>query len=380
MSIDTDVKTLEVDSNSLYKTQKIKFSSSKSITTPTKTIPLDKIRVKDTLNPKSRRLNEIFKRFTENKIKTAYEDAEKFDELETWFNSQMNKVWGKTPTLCFIDFAEKRLPRDDEIEFMTDLTYCYSDISTIPTVSYINKSKQIEYDDFKNYLKKTIEIIEQLNNKPIMGIIPKLAPKNVPDLIEFYQAEGINSYALDLAGSNPISSSLRIFKVLKKLNKMKVLEKTYLHGHNIGMRVNKAAGVIPAKDILGFGTGLSSLGEKRTLFKPNRAFLEKVKLDPKNKFRLFNKEDYGYWKSISLEELEKVCPGDCSFSLAEFTKPSQVNYLQRAFNAEQLALESYNLRRVIKRHPEDTLDYVKTKQYVDPDDISLLEKGNKKIS
>jgi hypothetical protein len=109
MSIETEVKTLEVDSNSLYKTQRIKVSSSKSVTTPTKTIPLDRIRLKDTLNPKSRRLNEIFKRFTEDKIRAANEDSEKFDELEKWFNSQKNKVWGKTSTFCFIDFAEKRL-------------------------------------------------------------------------------------------------------------------------------------------------------------------------------------------------------------------------------------------------------------------------------
>lgn len=381
MSIETDIKTLEVDSNSLYRTQKIKFSSSLSVTTPTKTIPLDKIKLKDPLNKNSRQLNEIFKRFTADKIKEANEDNEKFNELEKWFNSQNNKISDGSSTLCFIDFNEKRMPTDEEIEFMTELAYCNSDITIIPTVNHFNNPKQteIEYEDFKNYLSRSIEIIEQLNNKSIMGVIPKLAPKKVSDLINFYQSEGINSYSLDLAGSNPISSSMRIFKVLKTLNKMKVLEKCYIHGHNVGMRVNKTTDVIPAKDILGFGTGLSSLGEKRTIFKPNRSFLEQIKTNPVNKFRLFNKEDYGYWKSISVEELKNVCPEDCSLPFTEFNNPSKMNYVQKVFNVEQLALESHILKGVIAESPDESLDYVKTKKYVVQDDINLLEKGKEKI-
>lgn len=382
MSIETDIKTLDVDSNSLYRTQKIKFSSSLSVTTPTKTIPLDRIKLKDPLNPESKQLNEIFKRFTADKIIEANENSEKYYELERWFNSQKNKISDGTSTLCFIDYNEKRIPTDEEIEFMTELAYCSSDITVIPTVNYFNDPKQteIEYENFKNYLSRSIEIIEQLNNKPIMGIIPKLAPKKVSDLITFYQNVGINSYSLDLAGSNPISSAMRIFKVLKTLNKMKVLEECYLHGYNVGMRVNKMTDVIPAKDILGFGTGLNSLGEKRTIFKPNRSFLEQIKTNPLNKFRLFNKENYGYWKSISVEELENVYPEDCTLQFTEFTNPSQMNHVQKVFNIEQLALESHILRDVITENPDDSLDYIKTKSYVVQDDINLLEKGIKKIS
>jgi len=36
-----------------------------------------------------------------------------------------------------------------------------------------------------------------------MGVIPKLARKNVPDLLTFYESKGINSFALDLEGSKP---------------------------------------------------------------------------------------------------------------------------------------------------------------------------------
>ena len=381
MTADTNVRTLEEDSNSLYRTQRIKFSSSKTITTPTKTIPLDKIKLKHTLNPQSRQLNEIFKRFKASHIKAANEKNEEYEKLEKWFNSQKSKVVDDSSTFCFIDFSEQRLPTNEEIEFMIDVAYCNSDITAIPTISHFNnpKQKEIEYDAYKKYLKVAIETIEQLNNKSIMGTIPKLAPKKVADLIGFYQNEGVNSYSLDMDGSNPISSAMRVFKVLKTLNKMGVLENSYIHGHNVGMRVNKTVDVIPAKDILGFGTGLSSLGEKRKIFKPNKSFIDLLKTNPNNKLRVFNKDNYGYWKDISVEQLKSVCPADCSFSLSEFDSVSQIGYLQKIFNAEQLSLESHNLRTIINEDADNSLDYIKRKKHVIENDIAVLEKGRNQI-
>ncbi|MFH1400468.1 MAG: hypothetical protein ABIH41_03035, partial [Nanoarchaeota archaeon] len=246
-----------------------------------------------------------------------------------------------------------------------------------------SKNSPISYPDYKKYLEKAIESIEQLNHKPIMGIIPKLARKNVPDLLEFYQSKGINAFSLDLEGSNPISSKMSIFKVLKTFNKMKILDSCYIHGHNVGMRVNKAIDVIPAKDVLGFGVGLNSIGEKRTEFKPNPAFLSLIKTNPLNKFRLFNKQDYGYWKAISASDLEKVYPSDSSVPVTAFKSAiknaNQFNYIQKIFNSEQLALESHNVKEVITEDAEKTLVYIKKKKFIAPDDIKVLESGQKQI-
>lgn len=381
MSDEAKIRQLEVASNSLYRTQTIRFTSNKSITTPTKTIPLDKIKLKHSLNSESRQLNEIFKRFSAQQIKEANEDNDKFHKLETWFNSQKNKIPDNTSTLCFLDFNEKRIPTNEEIEFITDISYCNSDITSIPTINHFNipKQEEIAFEDYKKYLENVIQVIDQLNNKPIMGIIPKLAPKKVEELLCFYQEKGINCFALDLAGSNPISASMRIFKVLKILNKMRTLDNSYIHGHNVGMRVNKTVDVIPAKDILGFGIGLGSLGEKRTIFRPNPAFISYIQTNPMNKFRLFNKEDYGYWKSISVEELEKVYPKDSALPIKLFNNPSQMNYVQKVFNAEQLALESHIIKKIISETPDKSLSYVRKKRHVAQDDIKLLEKGQKKI-
>lgn len=364
MSIATEVKVLEVDQNSLYKTQRVKFSSDKSITTPTKTIPLDHLKLMQSLNDGSKQLNEIFKRFSATKIKEAEEDSEKYHDVETFFDNQKKKIKENTTTFCFLDFNEPRIPTTTEIEFLTDLAYCNSDITTIPTMSKFVDSKKspITYLDYKKYLEKAIESIGQLNHKPIMGIIPKkLARKNIPDLLDFYQKKGINAIALDLGGSNPISSRMSIFKVLKTLNKMKLLDFSYIHGHNVGMRVNKVTEVIPAKDVLGFGVGLNSLGTKRTEFKPNKAFISYIKTNPLNKFRLFNKKDYGYWHASSSKDLEEVFPSDSTILLSVFEDVRNSRYFQKVFNAEQLALEAHHIKKVITENSEKTLEYIKKK-------------------
>ncbi|HOW29599.1 MAG TPA: hypothetical protein PK685_02910 [archaeon] len=387
MSTTTDIKTIKFDPDSLYRSQRIKFSSSKIITTPTKTIPLDKFNLKQNINPTALQLNEVFKRFTASQIKEANEDCEKEDKVNEFFNSQKNKIKENTATLCILDFNEIRIPTEEEIGFLTAIGYCNSDISVIPTLSHFSDSKSspINYEDYKKYLDLTIEIIEQLNHKPIMGIIPRLSSKNILDLLNFYHDKGINSFALDLDGRNPVSSSTKIFKILRTLNKQKLLDTSYIHAHNVGMRVNKITDTIPAKDILGFGLGLDSIGEKRKEFKPNKTFIEFIKQNPLNKFRLFNKNDYCYWKTISLSDLKNVYPADSSISFSEFKEPvvlrnaALFNKLQYRFNSEQLSIESNNIKKIISEDSENTLKYIKKKKGISTDDIKVIESAPNKI-
>lgn len=386
MSSTAQVRTLEADPNSLYKTQSIRFTSTKSILTPTKTIPLDRLQVTTPLNNKATQLNEIFKRLSSQQIKEANEDSNRQKEIESLLNRQRNKAKPGTVTFCFLDFNEQKAPTKDEIDFLTDLAYVNSDITTIPTLSQFSDSKNstISYPDYKKYLETAIENINKLNHKPIMGVIPKLLSlKNTPDLLEFYRNQGINTFALDLGGSNPICSRLQIFRILKTLKEMKLLDSTYIHGHNVGIRVNKVKDIIPAKDILGFGVGLNSIGEKRKEFKPNPAFISMIKTNPLNKFRLFNKKDYGYWKAISASDLEKVYPSDSSVPISTFKtaikNATQFNSIQKVFNFEQLALESHRIKEIINEDADKTLNYIKKKKDIDPNDVKVLESGQKHI-
>src|SRR3989344_7991604 len=148
MSVSANIKLLETDPNSLYRTQKIRFTSDKSIITPTKTIPLDRLKAIHPLNNKARQLNELFKRFSASQIKEAEEDSEKHKQIEQIFNRQRNLIKSDTATFCFLDFNEARIPTNEETEFLTDMAYCNSDITTIATISKFtdSKSSPIKYE------------------------------------------------------------------------------------------------------------------------------------------------------------------------------------------------------------------------------------------
>ena len=104
-----------------------------------------------------------------------------------------------------------------------------------------------------------------------------------------------------------------------------------------------------------------------------------IKLNPLNKFRLFNKKDYGYWKAVSAEDLPAIFPEDCRLPIEDFKNSKKPFDLQKVFNAEQLALEAHNIRSVIKEESDKALTYVKKKKYVEDSDIRLLETAQKRI-
>lgn len=391
--MEAKVRLDEVDEESLFRTQDIKVSSSKSFKTPIKAIDLGRIKQKYPINSSGKGLNEIFRRFSEEDIKNYNEDTLYSDKLKAFFNYQRNKIdTDSQVTATFLEFSENRMPTDEEIEFLVSTAYPNSDVVTIPIVAYINKIGKIKdkairdkiVENYEEYLKKVIAEIEELNNKPIMGFIPEIAPKKIADIIKIYQDNGIRLFAVDLNGSNPISSCMRIFKVLKTLKKEKILDESFIHGFNIGNRVNKTDDILPARDILGFGLGLNSIGDKhkrQIVTKYFLEFLESMKNSPKTTFRLFNKADYGYWKAITLQKLKEEYPKDTKINIEHFSdEKTDKSELQRLFNIEQLSIEAKNIREVIAEEPAKSMKYLKGKKEVLPDDISNIENIGKKLN
>jgi hypothetical protein len=383
MSIETNVKSIELDSESLFKTQKIKVNSSKSFQTPSKAINLQNVRQKYNLDTKLREVNEIFKRVDSKTLNNYHSDPEFEQEINKKIIFEQNKIdLDKNSRFCFLEFDEPKYPESDEIETLTSISHSFSDITPIPILSFLNK-KKISENEFKDYIDFTsscIESIEQINNKSIMGVIPFLPTKFIPHLIKFYVDAGINSFCVDLDGSNPIPFLPRIRKLLISIKNNKPLEECYIHGFNVGIgRPNKIAEVVPAKDILGLGTGFGTIGDKHKKFKPNREFIEYLKTNPEHKFRLFNKADYGYWRGISYKQIKNILPKDCNIDPDLFGTYKNKLFLQKLFNSEQLSIEAINLRNVINESPEKSLDYIKTKKHVLVDDFEKLKNISKKI-
>ena len=63
-----------------------------------------------------------------------------------------------------------------------------------------------------------------------------------------------------------------------------------------------------------------------------------------------------------------------------FKNEKKISYVQKLFNAEQLALEAHNLQTIIKEGSDNSLKYVKKKKYLPDTDIKVLEKAQKKTT
>ena len=249
MSIATKVKLIELDPNSLFKTQKINVSSSKSFETPIKAINLKQLKQKFNLDTNLKNLSEIFRCVNKNSIEKYHSDPTFEENFNKDIISDLNKIdESKNCKICFLDFDETRYPNQDEIETLTSIAHSYSDITPLPILKFINKKKisDKEFDDYKTFVSNSIKSIEQFNNKPIMGVIPILPTKFINQLIELYARIGINAFCIDLGGANPISFMPRIRKILLSIKNNKPLEECYIHSFNVGIgRPNKIEEVIP---------------------------------------------------------------------------------------------------------------------------------------
>lgn len=394
MTTETKVKHVKKDPNSLYQAKEVRVSSSKHIETPIKAVDVTRLASGYPINSSGRGFNEIFKRFDAKQIKKYLEDPKYSGVLDTFFSRQTPKIDSEQVTACFLEFSEDRFPTKDELEFLVDTAYPYSDITPIPIPAIANRIGEYStavfrkklLSDYIQYVKDAISEINAFNNKPIVGIIPKFPMKRIAELLEIYRKNGINSFAIDLDGSNPMSYRTPIFKILKTLKKDGLLEKSFIYGFNIGYRFNKAQPVIPARDILGFGLGLDSIGDKHKRIRGSEEYFKRLRIlleKQGNKFRLFNKADYGYWREIEEEQLQGIYPKDSRINIrlfSDFKGDYQKRmFIQKLFNSEQLSLEARKLKDMILEDPATPLPYVKKKKYVLQQDITEMEKVNKKL-
>lgn len=291
---------------------------------------------------------------------------------------------------CFLEYKGDTMPQRKEIEYMVDQAYVHSDITPIPMLSDFrsrmtnvseHNNKKIytpnnaKFGRVKEYLKNAIEVIEQLNNKPIMGYIPDYRVY-FGELLELYIDKGINTFYFDAHLANPITLQIPLRTLLRELNRQNALETSFIHmiNHDVG-RVIKNSTIVPAKDILGYGLGIDSLGNKHMKTGAFFAMQQQANKSPDNRSRLFNKDTYGYIKTASNKEIRDFYPNDSSIPIDEFLISGRPDTkIQNAFNTEQLAMESTTLQNKI-REPKSVLQYIDKKSDIKDEDIKILKKA-----
>ncbi len=388
------VKKVEVfsekDPDSLFHKREIRVGKNK-IETPIKAIDLSKV-IKFNLPDKIRGLNYIYRKIGDTKKigQTWIEDIKYNPKKESDFtyknNMLLNKSNEKDINLFFLEYEGRNFPTGQDLGLITNKIHKNSTITSFPIISNlrkrINEGKQKAFEKYMDFVNECFNEISNLNYNPIMGMVPILTPTYTENLIDYYLNKDINAFCLDFDGRTPSSTSDNITAMLKVIkNYDGDLDEVFITSINLNEgRAGKKAEVIFAKDILSYGFGIDSFGEKhkRLGFKPNPPKLPSSSIMVEqgiNKLRLFNKNDYGYYKSGTLA-LEKMYPKDSIIPLDilknSLMKSKKDNEIQNIFNIEQQGLEALNIKELISE--QEITKYIEGKKFVKSEDLKKMKR------
>jgi len=384
MTTHLEVETISNDNGkSLFRSQRIKLNGKKAVT-PLKALDPTKFRSDVSLHKNAFGFNEVYRELNSQKILLLQKDSHEHDRFSGMLANQVRKAQSNDLGVCLVKFSSKKpnpFPHKKEIEFLTDVAHSFSDVTPIPIIDA--KIDNSNFSKYLNCLELCYETIEELNSKPIMGMLPNLPRELYPKLLEFYTKKQISSFCLDFNGQTP--NHLKLRPVMRYLNTKRVLSKTMIYGVNARPGgALKNTNVIPSKDFIAYGFGLDILGESHEGPKLPKAFYEKMKKavdkQQENKKRIFIKSDYGYYKTSVKKEVSDLYPNDTAIKLDDILHESQQIW-QKLFNMEQQAIETSGIRRRLGSLDENetVLSYIKKKTQIKKE-FKHLESGLKGIS
>lgn len=373
------ISDFKVDDDVCLKSQKVSVNG-KTITTPIKAINMTKIRRDTPLNEGIKGINEIFKTFTNEKINEFMTNVKDENKIIKGINTHLNKTDPDEVNLCFVQHEDTKLPEGKALDFIMNVAYTCSDATPLPILPYFfeNESSNFleEYETYVNFMGKCIESINRFNNKPIIGIIPLSIPSAiVENLVRFYYDHDITSFAYDFNGRVHAGSELKLRELMTTLLDLEIFEKSFIYSCNITPgQMMKGAPVIRATDVMTYNLGFDAIGDNHIRRKFPRKLVEEFKKRKgASAIRLFNSEDYGYYKSTELPLLKEFYPSndtDIPFDTFKVdnnkSKQSQV-----LFNSERIGLESLKYQNILNESLEAT-NYLKTKEYIRDKDLKTF--------
>ena len=309
-------------------------------------------------------LNEIYRNIDAEKIAAISSNASE----ERKFNNFARRDWSDNQNnLLFLSYKETSLPDDNSMAIIADLQYVNSDIAIVPLCPGIIKS--YEGDRLENnlieYIQKYLSVVETLNNKTIMGIIPAKLPRQfLPSLLDFYQSNNITSFVIDSDGSSIYSNPSWLKAFQRKLHKSGIRDEGLIYNINsFEGRFLQKSSITLARDFITLTFGIDILGanHKPPAFPAERRDI----IDPSRKGpRVFDPETYGYIRIVDPAlDLKTAKANNISSQHQETLKLQQViaeestaaNYLQRKPQITQ--------NRVLDRVRDVKMEITRTKTY-----------------
>lgn len=370
------IRNRSIDDNFLMRFREINFGSF-HINTPKFTYDIKKRDDNLKINKNIFGFNEFYRTIKANTLDKLLlkSNLSDFNYPFNYYKSKINP--DNEILMCFLNYEPKEkqiFPSRKGLEFLLDTSYEYSDI--IPLIGINEIHNNLNDKNFKNYLdylQESIDIINTLNDKPIIGIIPRIGYNYIEDIINLYLKNEILAYAIDLRNATITSNHQLLRNILRFIKNAEIFDDCFIYIQNPNKgRQTKKLPIVFAKDILSIGFGVDCFGVNHIPLKAPPEYYEKIENSGERKLRLFIKNDYGYHNYYEDKDLNVNFPNDSYLSFNSLRENENKSYIIKIFNMEQLGLETLNIQNYIKN--QDVDKYLKSKSYVKEEDIKKMKK------
>jgi hypothetical protein len=370
MSNSLEVRFVGRDAGLPHRVLDVRFRSDLTVRTPARAF--DSRLVQDYRFPQSKvPFYEAYSRATRKG--TSARISDKSEELRhTYRLNALRAPASDRPFILAQDYFETTFPSDAELQYLTRIEHSYSDIVLPPLVSRFTDSMNAKsgFDRYLEFLKRSLEIIDTFNHKPVMGVIPLRTPfVRISDLVEFYTNRGITAFCLDFAANKPDTARQSIEQVLFSLAEAGQLDSAYIHALNVSPgRPRSRTKAATCYNILSFGYGVDSFGDlHRTRMAIGNPPPTPVVVVP----RLFMPRDYGDYLIRTQKDLSQFESQRSSVSLKSCIGSRDV---ARLVNSELQAREAARTTKLILSGSglSRVSPYLGSKAFVPKDDIQNM--------
>lgn len=359
-----------LDDELIYKRVKIRVGSSKSLYTP--------IKATNFLNPVSP-INEMYRQFNTDRL----DEIIKNESKERKVNSEISKLKTNEFNFFYVTYTGREKPNKNQLEALSDIQYSHSDVVIPPLFSNIVRDLKEDklLNDFLDLTNQSLEISETLNNKPLMGIIPALMPRQfLKPIIKNYFNRGINSFAIDFNGRSIDTNISWARNLMRLIAEYDLSEQSFLYGLNCNAgRFIKKSDRILAKDFISMGCGIDILGINHIAPRMSSADWRNLKNQRKESlFRVFDSKGYAYIKTGESELRNKIS-GKIGDEIKKFNLASQYNesvilqqklgenntiepYIQ---NKDMITPDLIKNMKILRKEAFDHLNYEKIDKWFD---------------
>ncbi|WP_133412337.1 hypothetical protein [Natrarchaeobaculum sulfurireducens] len=348
-----------IDDDTLFTTKQVSIGG-KKITTPTKAIPIKKIYNNESILTEARGFNEVYFQVDDKKIQRA---RSSFDsEFSRSIGSGLNNAKNGEINAVFAEYKTTKAAPKEHLEYLSDLIYSTSDILTVPRMPALQSA--IKEDNvgtasknFQRYmknLKSYLEYADQMNGKPIMGVIPTLPPVFTSHIIDLYFDKGVRAFYFDFDGRKVTAEKQltdMVTPLMRRVSVEDLQEDVLLYSLNAHRGRNTGGkNYTPAADFMTFGFGLDVLGDKHVGGKLPPHLYEKIN-EGGPSFRVFHKDEYTYQSYEYDKELRRKLPLETGLDADRILgRPSDNYRLSSILNGEQQGIEARRLHTVINEH------------------------------